>query len=399
MHASTGAGQRANPSRADKYAALTQCGHDTPMGILLRQFWHPVALSRSVEVGRAVGLRVLGEELTLYRGESGNLHLVGGRCAHRRTLLHTGRVMGEEIACHYHGWRFAPTGQCVHRPAEKDSATPNIRIPGYHVREYSGLVFAWMGPGEPDEFELPRKDSWEGEDRIVVALEEPWDCNWFQQIENSLDAVHVSFAHQGFWVGPFGEEVSNAIPQLSYQENDAGLEQTATRPDSVRKSNWTFPNNNCINVPGVAKGDPWIDIGVWAVPNDDYNATRFFLWSIPRTTPEADQRFLDHMNRFGGYQSTEHADELFKGTRYPDPEDKLVGLTFAQDYVAVRGQGVIVDRNEEILGSSDLGIVTLRRLFWRELEHIENGRPTKKWRKRSDSIKGFVRKEVAEVSS
>ena len=127
---------------------------------------------------------------------------------------------------------------------------------------------------------------------------------------------------------------------------------------------------------------PWIDISVFAVPNDDENGTRFFIWGTQSTTPEADKRFLDHFAKYGDYQAPDHHDELFHKRIYPDPEDILVGLTFAQDYVAVRGQGRITDRENELLGVSDMGIVTLRRLFWRELQALRDGRPIKAWRRR-----------------
>jgi phenylpropionate dioxygenase-like ring-hydroxylating dioxygenase large terminal subunit len=101
------------PSRNELLQRLTQTTKDTEMGQLLRRFWHPIALSRDLAPGRAVPVRVLGEELTLYRGESGQAHLVGGRCRHRQTLLHTGWVEGDRIRCMYHGWKFAADGQCV----------------------------------------------------------------------------------------------------------------------------------------------------------------------------------------------------------------------------------------------------------------------------------------------
>ena len=86
---------------------------------------------------------------------------------------------------------------------------------------------------------------------------------------------------------------------------------------------------------------------------------------------------------------------MFHRRIYPDAEDKLVGLTFAQDYVAVRGQGMIADRDTELLGKSDLGIVTLRRLFWRELDKQRAGLATKQWCKRSDSIAEMTRQRAA----
>src|SRR5262245_41759532 len=103
---------RQSTPMADRLKLLSQTGPDTDMGRLLRRFWQPIAVSHAVKAGAAVPLRVLGEDLTLYRGESGAAHLVAGRCAHRLTLLHTGWVQREEIRCIYHGWKYAGSGQC-----------------------------------------------------------------------------------------------------------------------------------------------------------------------------------------------------------------------------------------------------------------------------------------------
>src|SRR4051812_36208955 len=147
-------------SRASRNLQLHECAPGSPMGTLLRRFWQPVALSHEVTRHRAKPLRVMGEDLTVYRGESGRVYLVGARCAHRGTVLHPGWLEGETVRCPYHGWRYDGTGQCVERPGEKDARLPDIRIAGYPAREYAGLVFAYMGEtrdGAPPEFELPRK--------------------------------------------------------------------------------------------------------------------------------------------------------------------------------------------------------------------------------------------------
>lgn len=101
----------AAPGRAEQLALLTQTAPDTEMGRLLRRFWHPVALSSDVLPGHAVPVEALGETFTLFRGESGTPYLVGGRCRHRQTLLHTGWVQGEKIRCIYHGWQFDGSGR------------------------------------------------------------------------------------------------------------------------------------------------------------------------------------------------------------------------------------------------------------------------------------------------
>jgi 5,5'-dehydrodivanillate O-demethylase len=373
-----------SPSRSEQLKMLTQTTKDTDMGRLLRQFWHPVALSKDVAEGRAIPLKVLGEELTLYRGDSGAAHLVGGRCRHRATLLHTGWVEGERIRCMYHGWKYAEDGACVERPAEKEQQPPAAcKIPGYPVHEYCGLVFAWLGEGPAPEFNLPRKDALETEGVEIIATRETWRINWFQQIENSLDATHVSFVHRALRVASFGDAVTSAIPQLSYEETEAGIEQTARRgEDNVRKSNWTFPNNNHVVVPGLQPGDPWIDFVIWMTPADDEHSTRFTLYAFKPENEQQKQNFLGQFEKYGQYNADEHYEDLFMHGKGPEEGD-VIGLISAQDYIAQRGQGIIADRELELLGKSDLGVVTLRRIFWREMEAIRNGKPTKQWRKRN----------------
>lgn len=378
----------ASPTRSEQLKLLTQTSKDSEMGRLLRMFWQPVALSKDVPSRTAVPVRVLGEDLTLYRGESGQPHLVGGRCRHRLTVLHTGWVEGERIRCMYHGWQYDGSGACTERPAEKEKQVPPAcRIPGYPVREYCGLVFAYLGDAPPPEFDLPRKDVFERPGALIAVTKETWNLNWFQQIENSLDAVHVSFVHQALRVEEFGRAVTTAMPDLAYFENEAGIEQHAIRgPDNVRKSDWTFPNNNHVLVPGLAKGDPWIDFGIWMVPQDDEHSTRFTIYVMAPGIDDANQRFTSYFEKFGTYNAEEHCNELFHQKKGPPEEDFLAGLISAQDFLAQKGQGVIADREHELLGRSDLGVITLRRVFWRELDALRNGRPTKQWRKRAQPL-------------
>jgi 5,5'-dehydrodivanillate O-demethylase oxygenase subunit len=362
--------------KVDQFKLLTETGPDTPMGKLLRRFWHPIALSEEVANGKARAVRVLSEDLTLYRGETGEPHLIGGRCAHRCTVLHTGVVQGEQIRCMYHGWRYDGTGLCTDIPAEKQPRTRPIRIAGYPVYEYCGLVFAYLGEAPAPAFDLPRKHALEEPGRAIIAHKSIWDCNWFQHVENSLDAVHVSFAHLWSQAGEFGSSVTASIPDLAYSETSAGIRQVATRPNNnVRISDWTFPNNNHVVAPGPDKGGPWAHISAWPVPVDDSSTMRFVLNAIEVSDPakleELKQKYdLD-------YNPADHYDELFHDGVVEGVHE--FGLLNAQDYVAVRGQGVICDRSQENLSASDAGVAFLRRIFLRELEAIRQGRPTKQW--------------------
>ncbi len=367
----------ASSTHADRLLQLSQCGPDTDMGRLLRRFWHPVAVSGHLSSGQAIPIKILDEELTLYRGESGRPYLVESRCAHRRTVLHTGWVQGEEIRCVYHGWKYDGTGQCTEAPAEGPETASKIRISGYPTYEYSSLIFAYMGPGDPPEFDLPRKEALETEHVVAFGRQEIWPCNWFQLVENSMDAVHVSFVHHAGKVGPFGEAVTQAIPSLDYLETDAGIRQFATRgKDNVRISDWTFPNYNHIVIPGL-KDDPWIDTCVWRVPIDEHHTLRLGIYALNTDDAAARERFADFFGQYGTYDPARHHEELMFNSAFP--EDRIIQLTSAQDYVAALGQGVLTDRTAERLGKSDKGIVFLRRLFRREMEALKTGMSIKNW--------------------
>lgn len=361
--------------KVDQLSLLHETNAGTPMGTLLRKFWHPIALADEVAVGKARRVRILSEDLTLYRGASGKPYLIGGRCAHRCTVLHTGWVQGEDIRCMYHGWLYDGTGLCTEIPAEKRARLKPIKLAGYPAHEYCGLIFAYLGEQPVPEFDLPRKHVLEDNNRTVIANKQIWDCNWFQQVENSLDAVHVSFAHVWGKIGRFGSSVTTNIPELSYSETSAGVRQIATRSKhNVRVSDWTFPNNNHVVAPGPGKEDPWAHISSWPVPIDDTHTLRLSLYAIDTIDPA---KIADLKVKYDlGYNPVAHADELFAGVIEGVHEP---GLISAQDYVAVRGQGVIYDRSQENLSTSDAGIAFLRRIFLREIDAIRQGHPTKQW--------------------
>lgn len=363
---------------------------DTPMGKLLRQFWHPVALSKSVIPGKAREVRLLGEDLALYRGESGRAYLMANRCAHRLTKLHTGWIEGEQIRCMYHGWKYDTNGQCVERPAERPGSHAGIRIRSYPVHEYCGVVFAWLGEGEPPVFDLPRKPKFEEPGIILNQRQEIWPCHWLQNAENQLDAVHVSFAHQIGKVGVFGDAITSGIPKLSFEETAAGIRQTAVRSvdgkSQIRVSDWTFPNINYVAVPAVYEGGAWMETATWMVPVDEEHTLRVSVRAAPSITPEADRKAQEYFDSCDDYSSPALHDQLFSGIY---PEDPLVRLTSAQDYVALMGQGVVADRVNELLGVSDVGIVTLRRIIQRELEAIQEGTPPKVWRRLEQPLNLF----------
>src|SRR5437588_575902 len=126
---------------------LTSIGPNTPMGDLLRRYWHPVGASQHID-SKPKRLKVLGEELLLYRGADGQVALMQLRCAHRSLALDYGRIEGNCIRCPYHGWLYDASGQCVEQPAEPEGSgfKDKVKLKSYKVQEYSGLVFGYLGP-------------------------------------------------------------------------------------------------------------------------------------------------------------------------------------------------------------------------------------------------------------
>lgn len=378
--------------RKDRFDELVYVGPGTPMGNYLRTFWQPVAVAKDLGPGQAMRIRVMNEDLTLYRGEGGTPFVVADLCAHRRTRLHTGWVEGDCIRCRYHGWKYDGSGQCIEMPAEDPSFPPKVRILSYPTTEYASLIFAYMGEGEPPP--MPRKAELERDYGVQWASTQMWPCNWFQRIENSLDAVHVSFVHQN---SRFGQNVSYDIPELSFEETEWGIKMVSRRSNNnMRINEYLFPNCNHIVVPtqlpnkGSGKVQPWTDLFNWFVPQDDDHTHFFTARSAPITGEEAEE-FADFLRGADRYNPDDDAEDLFRGIMPADTRgDTATALVNAQDYVVQVGQGPIVDRSRERLGRSDEGVILLRKIFHREMDLQREGRPMKAWKERA----GFARLPV-----
>lgn len=387
--------RRAKSSSSGKksnWSELVQSGPKTPMGTLLRRFWQPVAVSRELQTGKAVAIRILSEDLTLYRGESGKPYIVAQLCAHRLTLLHTGWVEGDCIRCRYHGWKYDGSGQGVEMPAEDPSFPSKVKILHYPAIDYAGLVFVYMGQGHPPE--LPEIAELNRNYGVSWASCNVWPCNWFQRIENSMDAVHVSFVHQE---SRFGQALSYTVPSLTYEETDWGMKQIASRSSkNVRISEFRWPNINHIVVPTQPPNQsrdkplPWSDVFNWFVPIDDTHTARFTARSSPIGDDVA-PGFEAWLASCEKYNPADHEEELFHGImpgeNVGETSTALIG---AQDYIVQVGQGAIVDRSQERLGRSDEGVILMRKIFRRELDAIKKGLPGKAWKVR----KGFARLPV-----
>src|SRR3954447_23618710 len=176
---------------------LTRVGPGTPAGELLRRYWHPICVAAELtEAQPTKRLRVLGEDLVVFRGEDGSYGLIAEQCAHRKASLFYGFVEGCNIRCAYHGWVYDQSGQCIETPFEPQESLMKrtVKLPAYKVERIAGLLFAYMGPAPaplPPRFDVIAPPDGPRRIQVMPVL----DCNWLQAQENSLDPVHVYYLH------------------------------------------------------------------------------------------------------------------------------------------------------------------------------------------------------------
>ena len=153
---------------------LTQTGPGTPMGNLLRRYWYPIATTKELDTEPVMAVRLLSENLALYRNDQGKLGLVAERCPHRGASMAYGIPEEDGLRCPYHGWKFSTEGRCLEQPAEPESSTfhNRIRIPAYPVQEMGGLIWAYLGP-DPAPL-LPRYDLFVRDDSTATSASR--DC-------------------------------------------------------------------------------------------------------------------------------------------------------------------------------------------------------------------------------
>src|SRR5262249_45739756 len=177
---------------------LVRVGIGTPGGEWLRRYWLPLSRDEDL-LDIPCAIRILGEDLVLFRDPNGRPGLLGQYCPHRGTSLEYGDVEDGGIRCPYHGWLFDVRGQCLEQPAEPKDSTfyRRVRHLAYPVREQGGLVFGYLGPDGDHPPPLPRYAPLH--ERGGHRQLEPvrlLESNWFTFWETSADPAHLSILHR-----------------------------------------------------------------------------------------------------------------------------------------------------------------------------------------------------------
>src|SRR5215469_2756154 len=182
---------------AEENRLLTQTDPNTPCGELLRRYWQPVALTEELREGAApLNVKILGEELVLFRDDQGRFGLIGLHCSHRGTDLSYGRIEDGGLRCLYHGWLYDVCGRVLEQPGEPGGGAQRqeIRHPAYPCQEMGGIILTYMGPGEPPL--LPNYEFLIASAEYRTATKVFEACNYLQGNEGNIDPVHLSFLHQ-----------------------------------------------------------------------------------------------------------------------------------------------------------------------------------------------------------
>jgi 5,5'-dehydrodivanillate O-demethylase oxygenase subunit len=356
---------------------FTRTGPGTLAGKYLRRFWTPIAVLDDVKPGRAKPIRIMDEQFTYYRGESGRPHLIGFRCAHRGTQLSTGRVEGERLSCFYHGWTYDESGQCVAQPAEPDSYAHKIQIPGYATRDYLGLVFAFLGEGAPPPF--PHLATFD-RPGLIEAKSHMRTTSFFNQLENSVDQVHFNFVHRNSAFG--GAGTNRELPAISGEETDYGILRHAIYSDGKdRISHILMPITMFSKVFDTDMG--WTDHLAWRVPVDDNRHITFMVDLVEKTGVERDRYVEQRAARDRLMAELPPAAEILaailRGEMHIDDVGDRPDLLGLQDDVALNAQQSMADRPPDRLGRSDVQVILLRKIWMRELHALATGKPLKNW--------------------
>lgn len=363
-------------------ANLVEVGPGTPMGELMRRYWHPCFTSADLTSDKPERVRLLGEDLILFRDREGRPGLVHEHCCHRGSSLYYGRVEEDGIRCCYHGWKFDVKGHCVDQPAEvgRGLNRDRIRQPWYPVQELYGLVYAYMGPPEkkpvlprykhlenldPDEYIVTRWEHGYGpRDEERRYKMNPLPFNWLQAYENSLDGVHVAWLHahhsgdqftgMGFVdddsLPPYADThdmVARLVADRSPLGVTSGMMMKA--PDGtpiVGRNEAIFPN--------VLYIQEFIDL-LYVIPADDTSFLNFMLWRCRKGQKRGDITELHDGKNW--WQMTEEEHRRSPG-----------------DFEAQSSIGATPAHNREHLSPGDIGIGLLRRRLEEAVRDVQEGR-------------------------
>ena len=358
------------PPRDDD-GLLTRVGPGTPCGDYLRRYWHPFMLSSELK-DLPVAVRLLGEDLVVFRDKSGRVGLLHRHCAHRGTSLEFGIPQERGIRCCYHGWHFDVDGTILDTPAEPPTSKikSNFSQGAYPVVELNGLLFSYMGPPESTP-EFPLYDSFEWpEDNRLVAFNMHLPCNWLQIIENGADPIHNAFLH-AIVSGQQFSPAFKVLPVLDFPETPMGYLSMATR----KVGDFVFIRASDMMLPNVGQ----FPNGFNMAQKESFGLRPYLTrWAVPLDDTHSLYVGFAHLNQYNNPEGR------LKPEQFGEDQIPFIGQTADRpyeerqrepgDYDAVSSQGPIANRKAEHLGTTDRGVALSRRSTAAAIATVQEGK-------------------------
>ena len=377
---------------------LTRVGPGTPMGEAFRRFWQPFLLPEEVAEpdGPPVRVTLLGEKLICFRDSKGRLGLVDRYCAHRRAELFFARNEECGLRCTYHGWKFDVDGNVLEMPAEPLN-TPllkEVKLKSYPVREWGGIIWAYMGPKDRMPATPPQLD-WglvpESHRYITKRLQE---TNYAQGVEGGIDSSHVSILHSRLEPDPtlpFRERqvsISKHVPYLAMdtspkffvRDTDYGFLIGARRTVAEDEYYWRITQFLLPFYTIIARTfDDGPMMGHAWTPIDDHKTWAFTMtWNPVQPLGNDIDENAVHAETLndGSYRTKLGRDNdygLDRGYQRLYNCSGMAGGIGIQDAAIQESMGSITDRARENLGTSDSAIVSFRKRLLKMARDFESG--------------------------
>jgi 5,5'-dehydrodivanillate O-demethylase len=349
---------------------LTEVGRGTPMGELMRRYWQPIGAAVDLESKWTKRVRLLGEDLVIFKDRQGRLGLIAEQCPHRRASFAHGIPTENGIRCPYHGWEYDAQGKCIHQPNEQDKCAfrDKVSTDAYPVQEMGGMLFAYMGP-QPQPL-LPRWDGFVAQGTIRIMGRTILPINWLQIMENSLDPVHTEWLHGHHYEFLKEQEgvkvaISTRHLKIDFKEFEYGMtKHRLLEGHSEDGDDWKV-------------GHPIVFPNMLAVGNGDEKSRYYsFQMRVPVDDTHTMHLWFNAYVPPQGVTVPKHLLEKVHTYEVPFVDDKgefIVDNVDGQDMMAWISQGVIADRSLENLGATDKGVVMYRRLLKREMQKVKAG--------------------------
>jgi phenylpropionate dioxygenase-like ring-hydroxylating dioxygenase large terminal subunit len=369
----------------DQNDLLTHTGPGTPAGELLRSYWQPIAAEEEIPVGGdPLTIRIMSEDLVLFRDDKNRLGLIQRNCPHRGTDLSYGRVEDGGLRCLYHGWLFDVNGKCIDQPAEPRKFCETVHLTSYPVQAKGGAIWAYMGKGEPPL--IPDLQFLIGPEPNRQTFRVMQMCNWLQGLESSTDPVHTTYLHRrpaGTPSERSGADISAirgaAPPEVSTEATSVGmriyaLHKSANGGRYLRVNNYVYP---CGATPTASTGEGGYQ-GRWYVPIDDTSHFRFeFFYSHSEPLDKERLKKNRAQNVADDLRHVRRQENRYLQDRQSMKDGNFTGMGMhfpSQDAFAIETQGAIQDRTKENLGSSDIVIASVRRILLRAIKQVQEGK-------------------------